>query len=130
MVDSISDLIVKIKNGSNAGLSSIAVPYSNMMMSIAEVLEKEGYVIAPVKKGKKVNKMIEMTLIYDENKNPKVKGVERVSKFSKRLYSGFSELKRVKNGYGSMILTTPKGIMTDEEAKKEKVGGELLFKIW
>lgn len=130
MRDSISELIIKIKNGSEAGLPSITVPYSNMMMSIIEVLEKEGYISAPIKKGKKVNKMIELALVYDDKKRPKVRGVERVSKFSKRLYSGFKELKPVKSGFGRMILTTPKGIMTDQEAKKSKLGGELLFRIW
>lgn len=130
MRDSISELIIKIKNGSARGLPSVTVPYSNMMMAVIEVLEKEGYVSAPTKKGKKVNKMIEVGLIYDDKKQPKVSGVERVSKFSKRLYSGFKELKAVKSGFGKLILTTPQGIMTDKEAKKLKVGGELLFKIW
>jgi small subunit ribosomal protein S8 len=130
MRDSISELIIKIKNASTRGLPSITVPYSNMMMSVLEVLEKEGYVLAPAKKGKKVNKMIEVGLVYDEKKRPKVAGVERVSKFSKRTYAGFKDLKPIKSGFGKMILTTPRGIMTDAEAKKLKVGGELLFKIW
>lgn len=130
MRDSISELITKIKNASARGLPSVTVPYSNMMMAIVEVLEKEGYVSAPSKKGKKVNKMIEVGLIYDDKKKPKVLGVERVSKFSRRVYSGSKELKPVKSGYGKIILTTPQGIMTDKEAKKMKVGGELLFKIW
>jgi small subunit ribosomal protein S8 len=130
MRDSISELIIKIKNGSQAGLPFITVPYSNMMMSVLEVLEKDGYVGTPTKKGKKVNKIIEVPLIYTEDKQSKVTGVERVSKFSKRLYSGFRDLKSVKSGYGRMILTTPKGIMTDIEAKKMKLGGEMLFRIW
>lgn len=128
--DTISELIIKIKNGSNAGLASVTVPFSNTTMAIVEVLEREGYVSSPIKKGKKVSKMIEIPLIYDENKKAKVEGVERVSKFSKRLYSGFRELQSVKSGYGRLIITTPKGIMTDKEARKEKLGGELLFKIW
>lgn len=128
--DSISDLIIKIKNGSNAGLSSVTVPYSNTIMSIVEVLEKEGFVASPIKKGKKVSKVIEIPLVYDENKRARVSGVERVSKFSKRLYAGFRDIRPVKSGYGRMIITTPQGIMTDAEAKKSKLGGELLFKIW
>lgn len=130
MRDYISELIIKIKNGSQAGLDSVNVPYSNMIMSIAEVLEKEGYIQTPVKKGKKVNKVIEIPLVYDDKKRPKVSGVERVSKFSKRLYGGYKDLKPIKSGYGRMIITTPKGIMTDQQAKKSKLGGEILFKIW
>ena len=92
-------------------------------------LEKEGYISWITKKGKKVHKSIEVGLVYDEY-GPRVKGVERVSKLSKRIYAGSSDLKRVKQGHGVLVLTTPQGIMTDADARKQKVGGELLFKIW
>jgi small subunit ribosomal protein S8 len=128
-MDSIADLIVRIKNASDARKESVTVPHSKMKAAILEVLEKEGYVGGITKKGKKIHKSIEVGLVYDEF-GPRVKGVERVSKLSKRMYSGSKDLKRVMQGHGVLVLTTPKGIMTDSEARKQKVGGELLFKIW
>jgi small subunit ribosomal protein S8 len=129
MVDSISNLIIKIKNANRAGHESVTVPYSKMGEAILGVLEKEGYVNGLSKKGKKVNKFIEVGLLY-EDKNPKILGVERISKFSKRVYQKSKSLKPVRSGYGHAILTTPKGILSDKQARMEKVGGEVLFKIW
>lgn len=128
-MDGISDLIVRIKNGSDARKETVTIPHSKIKSAILDVLEKEGFVKDIVKKGKKVQKSIEVGLVYDEY-GPRVKGVERVSKLSKRIYAGSKDLKSVMQGHGVMVLTTPKGIMTDAEARKHKVGGELLFKIW
>ncbi len=127
-MDTISDLIINIKNASAVGKETTTVPYSKLKESILEVLSAEGF-IAPFKKAKKDARTLEIGLVYDEY-GPRVKGVERVSKLSKRLYSDVKSLKPVKNGHGLMILTTPKGIMTDAQARKANVGGELLFKIW
>jgi small subunit ribosomal protein S8 len=128
-MDGISDLIVRIKNASDARKESVTVPHSKMKAAILDILEREGYVKGIVKKGKKVHKSLEVGLVYDEY-GPRVKGVERVSKLSKRIYAGAKELKPVMQGHGVLVVTTPKGIMTDAEARKAKVGGELLFKIW
>jgi small subunit ribosomal protein S8 len=128
-MDAIADLIVRIKNGSAVGKETVSVNYSKIKEAILTVLEREGYVKDVSKKGKKIHKALEFGLVYDEY-GPRVKGVERVSKLSKRLYSGAKELRSVKQGHGVMLISTPKGILTDSEARKEKVGGELLFKIW
>ncbi len=128
-MDSISNLIIQIKNGSAAGKESVTVSYSKMKEAILDVLEKEGYVQEVAKRGKKIHKSLEVGLVYDEY-GPRVKGVERISKLSKRLYGGAKDLRPVKQGHGIMILTTPKGVMSDAQARKENVGGELLFKIW
>jgi small subunit ribosomal protein S8 len=128
-MDSIGDLIIRIKNGSAAEKDSVSVSYSKLKAAILEVLEREGFVGAVAKKGKKIHKTIEVGLVYDEY-GPRVKGVERVSKLSKRMYSGANDLRRVKQGHGVMVLSTPKGILTDAEARRQHVGGELLFKIW
>jgi len=130
MNDKISNLIISIKNAGMRGIDTITVPYSNLTLAILEVLEREGYVSGITKKGKKVAKTLEVGIVYDEARQPRVSGVERVSKFSRRVYSGFKNIHSVKSGYGKMIITTPKGIMTDLDAKKQRVGGETLFKIW
>jgi small subunit ribosomal protein S8 len=129
-MDHISNLIIKIKNASTQGHETVSVPFTNLNAAILEVLAKEGYVAAVAKKGKKVAKTLEVTLSYNESKEPRVSGVERVSKFSKRIYYPASALRSIRNGMGMMVLTTPSGILTEREARKANVGGEALFKIW
>lgn len=129
-MDAISNMIIKIKNANLRGLESTTFPYSKLSFAIAELLQKEGYIKEVTKKGKKVAKTIEVGLVYDDAKQSRVSDVQRVSKSSKRIYAGSKEIKSVKNGFGTLVLTTPKGIMTDKQAKAEKVGGEVLFKIW
>lgn len=129
MKDPIADFITQIKNAGNAGKSSIVVPFSTMKMAIADVLVKEGFLKSATKKGKKIAKFIEAELVYEGNK-PFVQGVQRVSKFSRRIYKGAKDLNPVRHGYGLLILSTPKGIMTGKDAKRENVGGEVLFSIW
>ena len=130
MNDKISELIINIKNGSMVGQKEVTVDHSNLKEKILDLLKKEGY-IADVKvlKGDGVKKKLKITLAYDEKGNSKVNDVKRISKLSKRIYYGYKDILPVKYGHGLMILSTPKGIITDKIAKKEKVGGEALFKI-
>lgn len=129
-MDQIANMINMIKNGSTRTHESVVVPFSNIKFSIAKVLEKNGYVSGVEKKMKKGFPVIVINLAYGENNQPKVSGVERVSKSSCRIYIGAKEIRQVKNGRGLMIMTTPKGVLTGTEARKELVGGEVLFKIW
>ncbi|MBU1557829.1 30S ribosomal protein S8 [Patescibacteria group bacterium] len=129
-MDKISNLIINIKNAGSAQKEYASVPYSNFKMEVAKVLKKEGYLESVSKKGKKVKKTIEMGILYDENGVSKVKEVKRISKPSKRIYYGAKDIKAVRGGLGTLVLSTPKGILTDKQAKKENVGGEALFKIW
>ena len=130
MNDPISDLIIRIKNTSMAGKDSASIPHSKLKLAVAEILKREGYIKSVSSKGKDTHKTIEIGILYDENHTPKVKGVSRVSKLSKRVYMGVKDIRPVKYGYGLLLLSTPKGILTDKEARKENVGGEALFKIW
>ena len=127
--DPIGDMLNRIKTAGAIGSDTISVPFSNLKFAVAKVLEKQGYVAAVEKKGKKVTKTIEIDLAY-ANDGLKIKGVERVSKPSCRVYFGVRDIKLIRNGYGAIILSTPKGIMTGRDARKEQVGGEVLFKIW
>ena len=128
-MDQLSDMIIQIKNGSETGKASVVFPYSKYKEAILTALQKAGFIKSITKKGKKVVKQIEVELIYTDGE-PKIKGIERISKLSKRIYSGAKNVKPVKHGFGATILTTSKGILTDKEAKKMKIGGEPLFKIW
>lgn len=122
-------MIVRIKNAVDSKKESVVFPYSKLKLAVLDVLLKEGYIKSFGKKGKKVVKFIEVVLSYD-GKEPRINGVKRVSKTSKRIYLGTKDIRKVKNGLGSLILSTPKGIMTDKMAKEQKVGGEALFEIW
>ena len=128
-MDQIANMINTIKNGNRAGHESVSVPYSKIKFAISECLVKEGYLKYATKKMKKGFPYLELALVYKDDK-PKVTGVERVSKLSRRVYVGVKGIRPTRNGYGLTVLTTPKGILTNKEARKEMVGGEVLFKIW
>lgn len=128
-MDTIADFLIMMKNASLVGKPSVTTPASNMKLAIAELLSKKGFVGAVSKKNKKNVKIIEVELLYPEGK-PRITDVEKVSKPSRRLYSAAKGLRSYKQGLGFNVLSTPKGIMTDIDAKKENVGGEVLFRIW
>ncbi len=130
--DKVANLIIKIKNAGIAGNTSTLVPHSKFAEAILTLLAKEGYIksFTDSKKSKsKAVKSIEVEIAY-ENGKAKIEGVERVSKLSKRTYSSVANIRPVRSGYGMLVMTTPKGILSDKEAKKANVGGEVLFKIW
>jgi len=129
-MDKISNLIINIKNSSCAKKEYASVSFSNLKMEIASLLEKEGFIKSATKKGKKTKKTIEMEISYNEKGLPKVNDVKRISKPSKRIYIKSKDIRSVKGGRGILVLSTPKGIKTDKQAKKENLGGEALFKIW
>jgi small subunit ribosomal protein S8 len=126
-MDQIANMINMIKNAGRAGHETVVVSHSKIKFAIAECLMKEGYLKSVTKKTKKGFPIIELGLIYDEDGAPKVTGVDRVSKSSCRVYKGVKDIKR---SYGLTVLSTPKGILTDQQARKEMVGGEVLFKLW
>ena len=118
-----------MKNGSLAGKESVSFPYSKIKNAIAECLKKEGYVSSVSKKVKKDQPVLEIGLSYTDEK-PKITEVERISKQSRRVYFGMRDIHRVRNGSGLLVLSTPKGILSGKDARKEQVGGEALFRIW
>ena len=128
--DPVGDFIIRIKNASSVGKEKVTAPHSKLRLAIAEVLQKHGYIKSVHKKGKKVQKTIEVELRYEKDNTSYIHGVERVSKLGRRVYRKASEIHPIKYGKGLLILSTPKGILTGDEARKENVGGEVLFKIW
>lgn len=130
VIDPIADLIIRLKNAGMVKKENVSVPHSAFKLAIAEKLRDVGYVKTVEKKGKKARKMLDITLKYDEKGTPVIHGVKRVSKPARRIYKSVLEIVPVKYGHGALILSTPKGIKTDKEARKEKIGGEALFEIW
>lgn len=128
-MDPIADMIVRIKNATESKKESVVFPYSKLKLAIADVLFKDGFIKSFGKKGKKIAKFIEVVLVYEDGVS-KIHGIERVSKTSKRIYQKAKGINKVKGGMGALILSTPKGIMTDKAAKEANVGGEALLKIW
>jgi small subunit ribosomal protein S8 len=129
VTDTIGDFIIRLTNAGAVGKPVVAIPFSNLKFSIAEKLKDSGYIGHVEKKGKKVKKVIEVGLKFN-NGTPVIRGVKRISKPGRRLYVGAADIVPVQQGKGSLILSTPKGILTDKEARKENVGGEMLFEIW
>ncbi|RJR13247.1 30S ribosomal protein S8 [Candidatus Parcubacteria bacterium] len=129
-MDPIADLIIRLKNAGMVKKENVSVPHSAFKLAIAEKLRDVGYVKTVEKKGKKARKVLDITLKYDEKGTPVIHGVKRVSKPARRIYRSVLEIVPVKYGHGALILSTPKGIKTDKEARKEKIGGEALFEIW
>ena len=128
--DPVGDFIIRLTNAGAVKKTVVSLPYSNFKHAIAEKLKDAGYVGGIEKKGKKVKKTLDVTLVYTSVGEPKIQGVKRISKPGRRMYKSVHEINRVRYGHGSLILSTPKGIKTDKEARKEKVGGEALFEIW
>ncbi len=129
MTDPISDMLNRIRNAQAVLKETVNIPFSNLKYEIAKILKKEGFVEKVEKKGRKTKRMIEITLKY-ENKTSVISGLARISKPGQRVYFKAKKIKRVKEGYGIAIISTSKGLMVDKEARKEKLGGEVICKIW
>lgn len=129
MVDPISDMIIQIKNAGNAGIDHVVIPHSKLKEAVAEILKKENFIKSAKAELKKEKKVLSIGL-FVENRIPKIKGVKRISKSSKRVYTKHQSIYPVKSNYGALIISTSQGIMTGREAKKAKLGGEALFQIW
>ena len=130
ITDTIADLLTRIRNASSAKHEAVEVPASNMKKAICQILVDEGYVKSFTVSEDGKQGMIKIVLKYTENKMPAIKGLRRVSKPGLRIYSKAEELPRVMKGLGIAIISTSKGLMTDREARKENIGGEVLAFIW
>lgn len=128
MTDPVSDMFIRIKNAQNAGHEFARAPYSKFKFEIAKTLERAGLVASVDRKGKRIRKTLEIALLSREEK-PLITNVRMISKPSRRLYISYKDLNPAKLG-GVLVLSTPKGVMSSVEARKEKVGGELIAEVW
>jgi small subunit ribosomal protein S8 len=121
--------LTKIRNAVLAEKKSLKVPFSKMDMAVLEALMKSGYLASVEKKGRSLKKVIAIEL--KENKNGSVfSEIKLWSKPSRKMYRGYKEIRPSHQGYGNYFFSTPKGILNDAEARKQKLGGEILFEIW
>ncbi len=127
--DTIGDFIIRLKNAGAVGKKEVSVPHSKLRHAIADKLVAVGYIESAKDHGKKAEKTLIVTLKYEAGKH-RIAGVKRVSKPGRRLYTKVETIHPIKFGQGHIILSTPAGILTGEEAKAKNVGGEQLFIIW
>ena len=130
ITDSIADMLTRIRNANSAKHDTVQIPASNIKKSIAQILVDEGYIksFKVIEDG--TQGIIEVALKYGPNKSQVITGLRRVSKPGLRIYSNCEDMPKVQNGLGIVILSTSKGIMTDKDARKANVGGEVLAYVW
>ena len=129
MQDPIADMLTRIRNAGTASLKQVEMPGSKMKNAIAEVLKEEGYVsgFSTSEDGPKKTLVVELKYF---NEKPVITGIKRISKPSCREYCGSNEIPKVRNGLGTVILSTPQGVISGRKAGKDKVGGEILCYVW
>ena len=129
MTDPIADMLTRIRNAQAVEKETVDIPFSKMKFAIAQVLERRGFIKKIDLKGRKVKRMIELTLKYKDSE-PRIEGLKRVSKSGQRVYISMKGIHKVKGGLGISILSTSKGLMTDRDARAQNLGGEILCEIW
>ena len=130
-MDPIADMICSINNAQAVGKKQVIFyPYSDFKYAFLELLRNEGFIDNVEKKGRLSKRKIVVDLKYTEDGKPKITKIRKISKQGQRIYSTYKELKPVKSGYGISILTTSKGLLTNKEARKNKIGGEIICEVW
>jgi small subunit ribosomal protein S8 len=129
MTDPITDMLNRIRNAQAVFRSEVDIPFSKIKFEICQILAKEEFIESFEKKGRKNKKFIRIMLKYNK-KIPAISGLKRISKPGQRIYLPHKQIKRVRDGYGIAIISTSKGLMTDKEVRKQKLGGEVICKIW
>ena len=129
MIDPIVDMFNRIKNAQAVLKPTVSIPFSNLKYEIAKILEKEKYIKKIEKKRRKTKKIIEISLKYNKN-IPAIVELRRISKSGQRIYLPVQKIKKVKGGFGVAIISTSKGLMTNKEARKNKLGGEVICEVW
>ena len=130
MNDPIADMLTRIRNAIISKHKEVSIPTSKTKVNIAEVLLNEGYISAYEVVGEGVDSVIKITLKYGPNNERVINGIKRISKPGLRIYAGYEDLPKVLNGLGIAIVSTSKGLMTDRQARAEKIGGEVLAYVW
>lgn len=129
MSDPVSNMLTSIRNAQAVLHQTVEIPFSNLKYELAKILQKQGFIEKVDKKNKKTKKIIEITLKYD-NKIPVISGLKRISSPGQRIYISVKKIKKVRSGYGMSVISTSKGLMANKEARKNKLGGEVICEIW
>lgn len=126
----ISQIINNLKTGNLAGKETITFGFSKFRQAVLEKLSSLGFVGKVKVTGTAPIQYLEVEMKYDEGGKPRITAVQQLSKYSRRVYGSYQDAHQVKSGYGALLVSTPKGVLSDSEVRAQKVGGEFLFKIW
>lgn len=129
MTDPISDMLTRIRNAQAVSHETVSIPFSKLKLNLAEILKKSGVVGEVSVQGKKIDKIIKIKLKYENGKSI-ISNLKRISKQGQRIYIKKSDLRPIRQGYGLAIISTSQGLMTNTEARKKGLGGEVLCEIW
>lgn len=127
--DPISDMLTRIRNAQAVDHQTVVIPFSKLKMNLAEILKKEGLIEEVDTQGKKTNKVIEIKLKYLKGE-PVINNIKRISKPGRRIYIKKDEIKPIRQGFGMSVISTSQGLMTNKEASKKELGGEVLCEIY
>ncbi len=130
VTDPIGDLLTRIRNANIAFKDDLLVPASKMNSAILRILEKEGFIASQADEGEGIERVVRVTLKYSPKRERAITGLQRVSKPGRRMYVGHDELPRVLGGLGIAIVSTSQGVMTDRDASRKGIGGEVLAYVW
>ncbi len=134
MLDPISDMLTRIRNAQRAGHANVIVPFSKLKMSIAKILKERGFIDSVKKETLGSFDNLNINLRYEQPSRTSrigaISGIKRVSRQGQRIYVKKEAIRRVKNGYGISIISTSKGLMTDDQARKSGLGGEIICEVW
>ena len=128
--DPIGDMLTRIRNAASAGLETVAMPYSSIRENIGNILKSEGFITDLVADKQGTQKTLRLYLKYDQEQAPVIRGLRRISKPGLRRYVDSTEIPRVVGGMGIAIISTSRGLLTDKDARKSKIGGEVLCYVW
>lgn len=135
-MDPITDMLNRIRNAQAVFHATVDIPWSKMKYEIAKILEKHKFIESAEKRGRLTKRSIRLVLRYEKSSDlssqgiPVIRGLKRISKQGQRIYLPAKKIRKVKDGYGIAIISTSKGLMTDKEARKQKLGGEVICEIW
>ncbi len=128
--DPVADMLTKVRNAAVARHEKVDIPASKLKLEIVKILKTEGYIKNFKKVQEEGHSIIRIILKYDDSNNPVIHGVKKISTPGRRVYSGYKELPRIFNGYGTIIVSTSSGVTTGKKATEKMVGGELICSIW
>ena len=126
MTDPIADMLNRIRNAQAVSLETVSIPYSKIKHEIASIIQKEGFIKDVEKRGRKEKRVIKITFKKDSD----ISGLKRISRPGQRLYVSCKDIRPVRGGYGIAVISTPKGLMSNKEARRNKLGGEIICEIW
>jgi len=130
VTDPIADMLTRIRNGGRARLAAVRMPKSQLKAEIARVLHENGYISGWGDAADAEKPTLEIRIRYATDDQPIIEGVERISRPGRRIYVGAKKIPQIRSGLGIAILSTPRGVLTDTQAREQGVGGELLAKVW